>query len=275
MIVKVYLSCCGGDKVVDVVNEAIRLAGVDAQVETVSDFVAAAKDGVMSTPAIKVDNKVVVSGRVPKLEDLVKFFDIPQFTKYGSWQGDYDIVDFVKSIERMEKEEGLILNPDFQRGNVWTEDQQIKFVEFILKGGNTARVVYLNHPNWTYRHKNNPYKEFVCVDGLQRITAMKRFIISFIVFTSYSLSMPYVESLSKPSSNTLLFLEPLSTSAINDMPKRSFILSMQENIFWASSVTSTSSISSLQLLQLPQLSAAFSSPKYSSIYFLRHFEVWQ
>ncbi len=73
MLVKVYLSCCGGDKVVEVVNEAIRLAGVDAQVEIVSDFVAAAKDGVMSTPAIKVDNKVVVSGRIPKVEDLVKF----------------------------------------------------------------------------------------------------------------------------------------------------------------------------------------------------------
>jgi hypothetical protein len=115
----------------------------------------------------------------------MKFFDIPQFTKYGSWQGDYDIVDFVKSIERMEKDDGLILNPDFQRGNIWIENQQIKFVEFILKGGNTSRIVYLNHPNWTYRHKNNPYKEFVCVDGLQRITAMKRFINNEIKVLGY------------------------------------------------------------------------------------------
>ncbi len=73
MIVKVYLSCCGGDKVVEVVKEAVRLAGVDAQIETVSDFMEVAKAGIMSTPAIKIDNKVVVSGRVPKVEDLVKF----------------------------------------------------------------------------------------------------------------------------------------------------------------------------------------------------------
>lgn len=73
MIVKVYLSCCGGDKVVEVVKEAIRLAGVDAQVESVSDFMEVAKAGIMSTPAIKIDNKVVVSGRVPKVDDLVKF----------------------------------------------------------------------------------------------------------------------------------------------------------------------------------------------------------
>lgn len=72
MVVKVYLSCCGGDKLVEIVKEAVRLAGVDAQIETVSDFVEVAKAGIMSPPAIKIDNRVVVSGRVPKMEDLVK-----------------------------------------------------------------------------------------------------------------------------------------------------------------------------------------------------------
>lgn len=27
---------------------------------------------------------------------------------------------------------GLVLNPDFQRGHVWTEEQQIKFVEYLF-----------------------------------------------------------------------------------------------------------------------------------------------
>ena len=32
---------------------------------------------------------------------------------------------------------GLQFNPDFQRGHVWTEGQQIAFMEFLLKGGKT------------------------------------------------------------------------------------------------------------------------------------------
>lgn len=37
------------------------------------------------------------------------------------------------------------LNPDFQRGHVWIENQQIKYIEYILRGGKTARVIYLNN----------------------------------------------------------------------------------------------------------------------------------
>lgn len=70
MIVKVYLSCCGGEQVLKVVNEAISLSGTNATVETVTDFAEVAKAGVMSTPAIKIDNRVVASGRIPKAQDL-------------------------------------------------------------------------------------------------------------------------------------------------------------------------------------------------------------
>ena len=70
MVVKVYMSCCGGDKVLDAVNEAIRLSGIDAQVETVKDMAETARAGVMSTPAIKVGNRLIASGRIPKVHDL-------------------------------------------------------------------------------------------------------------------------------------------------------------------------------------------------------------
>jgi uncharacterized protein with ParB-like and HNH nuclease domain len=102
----------------------------------------------------------------------MKFTDIPQYTRSGSWECNFDIRGFVEQIEKWESEDGLQLNPDFQRGHVWTEEQQISFAEFILKGGTTARVVYLNHPGWMGDFEG----EFVCVDGLQRITAVKRFI---------------------------------------------------------------------------------------------------
>ena len=105
----------------------------------------------------------------------MNFKDIPQLTPYGSWHADFDLRGFVREIDRMVAEDGLQLNPDFQRGNVWTEAQQIAYVEFILRGGHTARTVYLNNPNWN-RRKNDRYTDFVCVDGLQRITSISRFL---------------------------------------------------------------------------------------------------
>jgi uncharacterized protein with ParB-like and HNH nuclease domain len=117
-------------------------------------------------------------------EKIMKFRDIPQFTRSGNWECNYDLKSLVRAIEEW-KEEGLQLNPDFQRGHVWTEDQQIKYMEFVLKGGKTARVVYLNHDGWDTGNK--PSKDgFVCVDGLQRITAIQKFINNEIkVFGHY------------------------------------------------------------------------------------------
>lgn len=70
MLVKVYLSCCGGEKLLDTIHEAIRLSGVDAQVEAVKDLAEIARAGIISPPAIKINNRVVASGRIPKLQDL-------------------------------------------------------------------------------------------------------------------------------------------------------------------------------------------------------------
>jgi uncharacterized protein with ParB-like and HNH nuclease domain len=111
---------------------------------------------------------IIINKEVIKM----KFTDIPQFTRQGNWECNFDIQNFVEQIEEWEKEDGLQLNPDFQRGHVWTEKQQISFMEFTLKGGTTGRVIYLNHPGWM----GNFQGDFVCVDGLQRITAVKRFI---------------------------------------------------------------------------------------------------
>lgn len=102
--------------------------------------------------------------------------DIPMFTK----DGNYEVNIFLESLERtikdFEKEYKLELNPDFQRGNVWTEEQQIAFVEFYLRGGRTARVIYFNCPYWNDQNDEKYDMDMVCVDGLQRITALRRFL---------------------------------------------------------------------------------------------------
>ncbi len=71
MVIKVYISCCGGDKAVAAVEEALKLAGVEAQVEVVSDLKELMKAGVLSPPAIGINGRLVARGRVPKAPDLV------------------------------------------------------------------------------------------------------------------------------------------------------------------------------------------------------------
>lgn len=102
----------------------------------------------------------------------MKFEDIPRFTRPGSYQVNMLLHHIPEWIERHEEELGLQLNPDFQRGHVWTREQQIKYIEFILRGGKSARTIYFNHPGWLSNWKG----DFVCVDGLQRLTAVMKFI---------------------------------------------------------------------------------------------------
>jgi small redox-active disulfide protein 2 len=52
--------------------EAAKL-GVDVQVEKVSDYAQIAGFGVVSTPGIVIDGKVVHSGGLPKTEEVAKW----------------------------------------------------------------------------------------------------------------------------------------------------------------------------------------------------------
>ncbi len=52
--------------------EAAKL-GIDVKVEKVSDYAEIAGFGVVSTPGIVIDGKVVHAGGLPKTEDLAKW----------------------------------------------------------------------------------------------------------------------------------------------------------------------------------------------------------
>lgn len=105
------------------------------------------------------------------------FSDIEQFTKSGDYEINVPLVSLKRTLKLWEEDGGLELNPDFQRGHVWNEEQQIAFVEFLLKGGITARVIYFNSPAWSRQESHSDLDEKVlCVDGLQRLTACLRFV---------------------------------------------------------------------------------------------------
>lgn len=105
---------------------------------------------------------------------MASFKNIEQFT-YGQYEVDIHVRHLEKMLKSYEEDYNLELNPDFQRGNVWTEEQQIKYVEFFLRGGKSARVIYFNIGEWSFDKKTD-IPQMVCVDGLQRLTAILRFL---------------------------------------------------------------------------------------------------
>lgn len=71
------------------------------------------------------------------------------------------------------------LVPDFQRGHVWTEEQGVAFVENYLRGSADFRVAF-NAPGFGTPMRvadgDIPRGTIECIDGLQRLTAVRRYI---------------------------------------------------------------------------------------------------
>ena len=57
----------------DMVRKEAAKQGIDVAIEKVSDYAAIAGYGILSTPGIVVDGKVVHAGGLPKAEDLAKW----------------------------------------------------------------------------------------------------------------------------------------------------------------------------------------------------------
>ena len=106
----------------------------------------------------------------------MKFKDIPQM-KRSYYTVNIPISSLKETLARHKESQEKFgykfeLNPEFQRGHVWTQQQQIDYVEWILRDGSSGRDIYFNHPKWMSDYK----ADMVCVDGLQRLTALLAFL---------------------------------------------------------------------------------------------------
>jgi small redox-active disulfide protein 2 len=54
------------------VREAVASLGITAEIVKVTDYLEIAKMGVMKTPALAIDGKVVISGRVPTAAEVAE-----------------------------------------------------------------------------------------------------------------------------------------------------------------------------------------------------------
>lgn len=113
----------------------------------------------------------------------MKFRDIPQFTRMGSYAVNIPWPYLEEQLAHY-AESGLDLDPDFQRAHVWTEDKQVAYVEYILRGGKSSRIIYFNCKGWMRSFDGL----VILVDGKQRLEAVRRFLNNEIKAFGYKLS---------------------------------------------------------------------------------------
>ena len=65
--------CCKCENLLEAVKEAVAEKGVDAEIEYITDMARIMEYGIMSTPALMIDNKIVSMGRGLKTKDVLKF----------------------------------------------------------------------------------------------------------------------------------------------------------------------------------------------------------
>lgn len=65
----------------------------------------------------------------------------------------------------------LDLDPDFQRGHVWTMEQRTSYIEYLLRGGEHGKTIVCNCPGWPVGP--GPYQ---LLDGKQRLESALLFL---------------------------------------------------------------------------------------------------
>lgn len=121
------------------------------------------------------NNEILESNKIMNhFGKIIRHKNIPKLIPTGDYKINVRLSHLKHTINDFIEEDELDLNPDFQRCHVWTRQQQVKFVEFILQGGRCPAI---------YFNENDEYKNMVIVDGKQRLTALLSFLNNeFTVF---------------------------------------------------------------------------------------------
>jgi hypothetical protein len=101
--------------------------------------------------------------------------DLPKRMGWGNYQVEVSWRFLEEQLADWKHDLGLDLDPDFQRGHVWTETQQRAYVEFCLTGGKNANFILFNARGWNGRSTEG-MGPLELVDGKQRLTAILRFL---------------------------------------------------------------------------------------------------
>ena len=101
----------------------------------------------------------------------MKFKDIEQIPK-AYYSVDLPWSDINYNIDRYVKEYGLNLDPDFQRGYVWSLEQKVAYLEWGFRGGRSGMDIFVNHPGWMGSFEGM----MLLIDGKQRLSSVMEFL---------------------------------------------------------------------------------------------------
>ena len=94
------------------------------------------------------------------------------------WKLEEDSDSF--AFEKEEKSYVEYVVPDWQRGHIWTEEQQIAYIEYCftapLQGGSATEVIIAEQYFIGDGSNEDFHVKIFLVDGLQRTTAVRRFL---------------------------------------------------------------------------------------------------
>ena len=112
-----------------------------------------------------------------ELDALVKPLASARYEVDASWQYlDVTVTEFAKGYGAVE------MNPDFQRGHVWTPAQQQYYIENAMRGAvpTSGMTIQFNCRNFDTLKTDAPESDLPdglqCIDGLQRWTAVRGFM---------------------------------------------------------------------------------------------------
>lgn len=114
-----------------------------------------------------------------RVESIIQPLDRPAYScDFAMLKARKSLVGLLENADQLE------MIPDFQRGVVWSEEKQIYFVECMLRNllPKSAYNLTFNMPNFfktSTKPSLNPtkYQNLVCIDGLQRFTAIENFVL--------------------------------------------------------------------------------------------------
>ena len=105
-------------------------------------------------------------------EGLIRISEVDPIPATTPYAVDVHLKFLESNLEQIGGRKGLNLDPDFQRGHVWNDEQRERFVEYRLRGGRYGRDIWFNSIDWG----SSKEQEVQIVDGLQRLTAMRMFL---------------------------------------------------------------------------------------------------
>lgn len=113
----------------------------------------------------------------------VNFRDLPSY-RVPLYSIDMPLLSLKEWLTSMEEWMGLSLNPPFQRGYVWTNEQKSRYVEYLLSVGYSGIELHWNCPGWSIM----PTGAMEIVDGKQRLSAVLDFLNNKIAAFGYNFS---------------------------------------------------------------------------------------